>query len=78
MCGGGERTGAYYTCVNSHLNADELAYILDNSDSKILIASRMLFETAAAAVRQCPKITLLLVIDAPADAAEALPGRADA
>ncbi len=38
-CGAGERTGLYYTCVNSHLTADELVYILDNSESKLLITS---------------------------------------
>jgi len=32
-CGAGERAGLYYTCVNSYLTPDELAYILDNSES---------------------------------------------
>ena len=32
-CGAGERTGLYYTCVNSFLTPDELAYILANSES---------------------------------------------
>ena len=32
--GAGERTGLYYTCINSYLTADELAYILDNSESQ--------------------------------------------
>ena len=27
-CGAGERSGLYYTCVNSYLTAEELAYIL--------------------------------------------------
>jgi long-chain acyl-CoA synthetase len=31
-CGAGERTGLYFTCVNSHLTPDELAYILNNSE----------------------------------------------
>src|SRR5262245_27856988 len=39
-CGAGERSGLYYTCANSHLNADELAYIVDNSESRALIVSR--------------------------------------
>ena len=38
-CGAGERAGLYYTCINSHLTADELAYIVDNSESKVLITS---------------------------------------
>src|SRR6201987_2612577 len=38
-CGAGERSGLYFTCVNSYLTAGELAYILDNSQSRILITS---------------------------------------
>ena len=38
-CGAGERSGLYYTCVNSHLTPDELAFILNNSKSKVLITS---------------------------------------
>ena len=30
-CAAGERAGLYYTCANSYLTADELAYILTNS-----------------------------------------------
>ena len=39
-CGAGERAGLYYTCVNSYLTAPELAYILNNSTSRLLITSR--------------------------------------
>jgi acyl-CoA synthetase (AMP-forming)/AMP-acid ligase II len=35
-CGAGERAGLYYTCVNSYLTVDELAYILQNSEAKVL------------------------------------------
>ncbi len=38
-CSAGGRTGVYYTCVNSFLTPDELAYILNNSESRILITS---------------------------------------
>jgi long-chain acyl-CoA synthetase len=34
-CSAGERAGLYFTCINSYLTPDELAYILDNSESKI-------------------------------------------
>ena len=64
-CGAGERSGLYYTCVNSYLTADELAYILDNSESQVLITSRAKREVAMAAVAQCPRITLVLVVDEP-------------
>src|ERR1039458_7242812 len=36
-CAAGERAGLYYTCVNSFLTAPELAYILHNSESRVLI-----------------------------------------
>src|SRR5580692_3996645 len=39
-CGAGERSGLYYTCINSYLTAPELAYILNNSTAKLLITSR--------------------------------------
>jgi long-chain acyl-CoA synthetase len=38
-CGAGERSGLYYTCVNSYLTGSELAYIVNNSESRILITS---------------------------------------
>ncbi|HEX7927962.1 MAG TPA: AMP-binding protein [bacterium] len=62
-CGAGERTGLYFTCVNSFLTAEELAYILTNSESKALITSRAKLEIAREAVKQCPKVQLLLVAD---------------
>ncbi len=62
-CAAGERAGLYYTCVNSHLTADELAYILDNSESRVLITSRALRDIAADALRQCPRVELALLVD---------------
>src|SRR5215467_1046409 len=49
-CGAGERTGLYFTCVNSYLTAGELAYILTNSESRILITSAAKLEIARAAI----------------------------
>ena len=66
-CGAGERAGLYYTCVNSFLMSEELAYILTNSESKILIASQAKRDVALAAVRQCANITLCLIVDGPGD-----------
>jgi long-chain acyl-CoA synthetase len=62
-CGAGERTGLYFTCVNSHLTPDELAYILNNSESKVLITSEAKRNVATAAMKNCPKIALCLVVD---------------
>src|SRR6516162_7218735 len=69
-CSAGERTGLYYTCVNSHLTADEAAYIVDNSQSKILITSVSKREVALAAMAQCPRIERVLVVDGPGNGAK--------
>jgi long-chain acyl-CoA synthetase len=64
-CSAGVRSGLYYTCVNSYLKPDELAYILNNSESKVLITSREKEETARAALAQCPNIVRCLVVGGP-------------
>jgi long-chain acyl-CoA synthetase len=66
-CGAGERAGLYYTCVNSYLTAGELAYILQNSHSKVLITSQACREVARDAAGQCPDVTLLLIVNAESD-----------
>jgi long-chain acyl-CoA synthetase len=68
-CSAGERAGLYYTCVNSYLTPDEVAYILDNSESKILITSTAKRDVALAAMAQCPRIERCLVVDGPGDGA---------
>src|SRR5437867_4377294 len=37
--GAAERTGLYYTCINSYLAPDEVAYIVNDSESQVLISS---------------------------------------
>jgi long-chain acyl-CoA synthetase len=66
-CSAGARTGLYYTCVNSFLTPDELAYILNNSESRILITSEAKRNVAAAALKSCPKIELCLIVDGKGD-----------
>jgi len=61
-CGAGERSGLYYTCVNSYLQADELAYILNNSESKVLITSASKVAIALEALKDAPNITHCLVV----------------
>ena len=64
-CAAGERCGLYYTCVNSFLTQDEVAYILNNSEARLLITSQAKRDVAFAAMRQCPSIGLCLVVDGP-------------
>jgi len=61
-CGAGQRSGQYYTCVNSYLTAEEVAYIVDNSDSRVLITSASRCDVAMAAMADCPKLELVLVV----------------
>jgi long-chain acyl-CoA synthetase len=69
-CGAGERSGLYYTCINSYLTADELAYIVNNSAARVLITSRARLEVAAQAMKQCPNVVKLLVADGENDVAQ--------
>src|SRR6201981_258703 len=62
-CGAGERSGLYFTCMNSFLTPDELAYILANSESRILITSKARLDAAREAIKSCPKIELCIVAD---------------
>jgi long-chain acyl-CoA synthetase len=66
-CAAGIRSGLYFTCVNSYLTAEELAYIVDNSQSQILISSMARRAVALAALEQCPRVELCLLVDAPGD-----------
>ena len=54
-CGAGERSGLYFTCVNSYLTASELAYIVTNSESRILITSMAKLEVAREALQAMPQ-----------------------
>jgi long-chain acyl-CoA synthetase len=62
-CGAGERSGLYFTCVNSYLTPGELAYILNNSQSRILITSATKLDVAREAIKECLKLELCIVAD---------------
>ena len=66
-CAAGERTGLYYTCINSYLKADELAFIINNSESRVLIFSEEKRAVALEALKQCPNVEVSLVVDGPGD-----------
>ena len=61
----GGRAGLYYTNVNSYLTPGELAYIVRSSLSRVLITSEAKREVALAAMAECPKVELCLVVDGP-------------
>src|SRR5580692_11339181 len=66
-CAAGERSGLYYTCINSYLQPDEVAYLLQNSQSQVLITSTAKLEIARQAVAATPAIARCLVVDGPGD-----------
>ena len=49
-CSAGYRAGLYFTCINSFLTAEELAYIVNNSESQLLITSKAKLAVAQAAL----------------------------
>lgn len=66
-CGAGARSGLYYTCINYFLTADEVAYIINNSQSQLLITSEQKRDVALKALEQCPNTKLCLIADGPGD-----------
>ncbi|HEX9066570.1 MAG TPA: AMP-binding protein [Streptosporangiaceae bacterium] len=52
--GGAERVGLYYTLINTYLAPDEVAYIISNSQSKVLFSSAARGPVAVQAAAQCP------------------------
>ena len=53
-CGVGERSGYYFTCINSFLTPEELAYIVNNCEAKILVTSQAKRDIAMEALKSCP------------------------
>ena len=66
-CGAGERSGLHYTPINSHLTAEEVAYILRDSQSKALVTSAALSTVAIAAMERAPGVSLGLIVDPTGD-----------
>lgn len=66
-CGAGERSGLYYTPINSYLKADELSYIVNNCEAKVLITSAANADVAREAVPDCPNVKMALIVDAQGD-----------
>jgi long-chain acyl-CoA synthetase len=67
--GAAERTGLYYTLINSYLAPDEVAYIITNSCSRLLFSSAAKREVAEQAAAKCPQLERLLMTgpDVPLD-----------
>jgi acyl-CoA synthetase (AMP-forming)/AMP-acid ligase II len=59
-----ERSGLYFTCINSYLTAEEVAYIVDDCDAQLFITSAAKADVAVAAAELTPKVATFLCIDA--------------
>jgi long-chain acyl-CoA synthetase len=66
-CAAGERAGLYYTCINSFLTSEEVSYIVNNSESKVLIFSQEKRSVAADALKNCPNVEVAIIVDGPGD-----------
>jgi long-chain acyl-CoA synthetase len=62
-CGAGERTGLYYTCINSYLSVDEVAYIINDSGARVVISSAAKRGVAMALPPLCPDVERWLMVD---------------
>ena len=58
---GAERVGLYYTLVNTYLGTDEVAYIVTNSQAKVLFSSAARREVAEAVAAKSPGLDRMLM-----------------
>ena len=61
--GAAERTGLYFTCINSYLAAEEVAYIVDDCLAKVVITTGAKRAVAAQLPALCPNVERWLMVD---------------
>jgi long-chain acyl-CoA synthetase len=62
-CWAAFRSGLYLTTVNQYLTSEEAAYIVDNSESQVLITSSTLKKISETLPAQCPNVKRWLMMD---------------
>ena len=60
---GAERTGLYFTPVNSYLSAEEVAYVINDSRSRVVVTSTAKAEVAAQLPTLCPGVDRFIMVD---------------
>jgi long-chain acyl-CoA synthetase len=60
--GAAERTGLYFTCINSYLAADEVAYIVNDSLAKVFVTTVAKRDVAMQLPPLCPGVERWLMI----------------
>ena len=61
--GAAERTGLYYTCINSYLSAEEVAYIVNDCQARIVVTSAAKRDVALQLPALCPAVERWLMVD---------------
>jgi long-chain acyl-CoA synthetase len=61
--GGAERTGLYFTCINSYLSAEEVAYIINDSQAQVVVSTAYKRDVALSLPPLCPNVKRWLMID---------------
>jgi acyl-CoA synthetase (AMP-forming)/AMP-acid ligase II len=64
LCWAAKDSGLFYVCIGRQLNAPDVAYILENSDAKLLVASDALSEVAIDALGRLPHPIIALMTGA--------------
>ena len=64
------RLGAICVTVNTAYKQDETAYIIDNSESKVLVTHESLLDVARSAAAQCPSLEASILVSGGSDLPE--------
>ena len=67
LCWGAQRSGLLYTAISTRLTAAEAAYIVADSESKLLVTSKALQGVAAELAASTPAVTTRLMVDGTID-----------
>ncbi|RJL31836.1 acyl-CoA synthetase [Bailinhaonella thermotolerans] len=62
-----QRSGLYYTAISPRLQADELAYIVDNCEAKVFVSSAALAGVATSITAGTPRVARRLMLDGVAE-----------
>ena len=68
--GAAERAGLYYTCINSYLAADEVAYIVQDCQARVVVTSAAKRDVAVQLADSCPDVERWLMVDGAAPGCE--------
>ncbi len=60
---GAERTGLYFTPVNFYLSAEEVAYVINDSRSRVVVTSTVKTEVARQLPALCPDVERWVMVD---------------